>query len=278
MSIVIEKLSFSYGRLNVLQDISAIARPGNITALIGPNASGKSTLLKCIIGVLKPAAGTILLGRQPVHQLRAGQIARCVAYVPQRPTVAAAFSVRQVVELGRYALTPSPAIIEKALQKLDLLDIADRPYPELSVGQQQRVTLARALAQMGNINVSSPPAKYFSDLHSQMLVLDEPTSAMDLNHVAATVALLRELAAAGATVVLALHDLSLASAIADEIWLLDHGSLLASGPPAQTLTIDRLTQVFQTDFEWLTLPDCSRRLLPNIPSHSSPNPDTITAP
>ena len=144
-----------------------------------------------------------------------------------------------MVELGRYALAASRRRIDEALGALDLDDIADRPFPALSVGQQQRATLARAVAQLAD------------DGH---LVLDEPASAMDLRHVRRSTALLRRLADGGATVLVAMHDLTLAVSLADECWLLDHGRLVAAGPTGEVISIEQLHMVFGVGFEWIERP------------------------
>lgn len=230
----------------MLHDVTANAGPGKITAILGPNAAGKSTLLRCIIGALKPAQGSAMLDGQPAHRLDTRKLAQRIAYVPQRSIVSAAFTVRQVVELGRYALPPSTERVNQAIARLDLNDVEGRPYPALSVGQQQRVSLARAVAQ------ASPNGH---------LILDEPVAAMDLRHVADTMNLLRELAQRGATVLMALHDLSLAASIADEVWLLDAGRMVAAGPTCDVLTVERLQSVFGVDFEWVQAADGRARLL-----------------
>lgn len=249
MAIVIEHLDYSYGRLGVLRNVSACARPCRITAVIGPNAAGKSTLLRCIIGAIKPQAGRVLVDGVTVHSQPPRRLAQRIAYVPQRPVVSAAFSVRQVVELGRYALAANPARVDQAISRLDLVEVADRPYRALSVGQQQRVSLARACAQLA-------PDGY--------LVLDEPTSAMDLRHVSDCMRLLRDLAGFGATVLMAVHDLSLAAAIADEIWLLDDGRMVASGEVDEVMNVDSLSEVFGVGFERVDLTDGRPRLLANL--------------
>jgi iron complex transport system ATP-binding protein len=246
MTLSIEHLDFSYGRWPVLRDISVAATAGRITAIIGPNAAGKSTLLRCMIGALQPARGRVLLNGYEAHRLWPRELAQHIAYVPQRSIVSAAFTVKQVVELGRYALPANIARVHDAIERLDLSDVIDRPYPALSVGQQQRVTLARAVAQL------SPDG---------CLILDEPTAAMDLQHVASCMQLLQGLARGGATVVFAIHDLSLAAATSDEVWLMNQGQLTASGPAQEVLQLERLRSVFGVDFEWVRARNGESRLI-----------------
>ena len=252
MSISLREIDFSYGELPVLAGVSAEARPGRVTALLGPNAAGKSTLLRCAIGAAAVGAGEALLDGIPSRRLHGRELARRLAYVPQRPTVAAAFTVREVVELGRFALGPAPGRVAAALADLELAHLGERPYPALSVGQQQRVALARAVAQL------EPGAA---------LVLDEPTAAMDLRHARACAGLLRRLAGEGCTVLVALHDLGRAAEIADDIWLLAAGPdgppsrLVAAGPAGEVLEIERLRAVFGVEFEWVRRADGRRVLL-----------------
>lgn len=248
MTVAAEGLGHDYGRIEALAGIDAQAAPGKITAVIGPNAAGKSTLLRCVIGALRPTRGRVLIDGEPAHRLRTADLARRIAYVPQRSVVAAAFTVRQIVELGRYALPSSRARIDAALQQLELTAVADRPYPALSVGQQQRATLARAVAQLAG------------DGH---LVLDEPTSAMDLRHARLCLKIVRELADGGATVLVAIHDLTTAAAVADECWLLDRGRLAAAGPAAAVLDVGRLESVFGVGFQRIERPGRSAVLLPD---------------
>ena len=236
MSVVIDKLHFFYNRRQVLRNLSACMSAGQVTALLGPNAAGKSTLLRCIIGSLRPKLGAVMIDGIATHRMRVRDLATRLAYVPQRSIVSAAFTVREVIELGRYALPPNPSKVEYAIDRLDLEHLAHRPYPELSVGQQQRVMLARAVAQL------SPTGN---------LLLDEPLSAMDLRYVQHSSVLLRELAAGGAAILIAMHDISLAAALADEVWLLDGGRLVASGEVAKVLSLDRLRAIFGVDFQWV---------------------------
>ncbi len=253
MSIAIEHLDFSYRDFAVLRDITVDAAPGRITAVIGPNAAGKSTLLRCAIGALRPQRGRVLIDGMNVQELNPRELAQRLAYVSQRSIVSAAFTVRQVVELGRYALSPSASRIDEALARLDLVGVAGRLYSQLSVGQQQRVMLARAFAQLQS---------------GGHLIMDEPTSAMDLRHVGACVELLSEIARDGCTVLLAMHDISLAAAVADDCWLLSQGRMVARGPAGQVLDAKNLRDVFNVDFQWLAASDGSRRLVAHLPTRS----------
>ncbi len=246
MSVVIDDLHFAYETDPVLNGIATTARPGRIVALIGPNASGKSTLLRCIIGQLTPARGSVLLDGRATHRTPPHRLARRMAYVTQRSTVAASFTVRQVVEIGRFALPNRPDRVDDAIERLDLAEVADRPYPALSVGQQQRVMLARAVAQLG---------------HDGVLVLDEPTSAMDLAHVRMTASLLRELASNGATIIWAVHDVSLAARVASDAWLLADGRLVDDGSICDVMNAEQLSRVFAVGFEWMNRPDGSAVLI-----------------
>lgn len=242
MTIVIENLTHRYGVIPALRGVSGAASPGKITALLGPNAAGKSTLLRCIIGAIKPSAGCVLVDGKPAHATPPHLMAQKLAYVPQRSTVAAAFTVREVVELGRYVLKPDPKAVSNAISQMDLIDVAERPFASLSVGQQQRVTLARALAQLG------PEERERSS--SGHLVLDEPMSAMDLRHVRDAMDHLRSLADRGITIIIAMHDLTLAAKVADDVWLLNEGQL-RTGSACEVLDTEQLQRVYGVAFEWI---------------------------
>jgi iron complex transport system ATP-binding protein len=246
MTVVIQNLRAGYRDRTVLRDIDTSARPGRITVIIGPNAAGKSTLLRCILGSLRPRQGHVLIDSEPSHRLPARHLASRIAWVSQRPQVSAPFTVREIVTLGRYALSPAPGRVEEAIEQLSLRGICDRAWQELSVGQQQRVALARALAQI------SP------DGH---LLLDEPTSAMDLGHVRQALSLLRHIADAGASVIVATHDLPIAAGFADAVWVLDDGRLVDNGPVDKAMSPDRLESVFGVPFAWINGPDEQRHLI-----------------
>lgn len=234
MTIKIENLSYNFPKIAALKDITTSIKPQSITVLIGPNAAGKSTLLRCIIGAIKPSQGKVLIDKRQAHKIPPKALAQCAAYVPQRPVVSAAFSVREVVELGRYVLPRNISKVDEALEQLNLTNLGERAFQTLSVGQQQRVALARAFAQLSA---------------NGYLILDEPMSAMDLNYVYKCVDLLRARADAGATVILALHDLSLAARIADNVLLLDKGRLVLSGDVDEVMQPKHLTKVFGIELE-----------------------------
>jgi len=254
MTLSVENLEFKYGRDPVLRGVTVEARPGRITALIGPNAAGKSTLLRCLTGSLRPSRGQVLIDGQISHRASARWLAGRMAYVPQRAVVAAAFTTQQVIELGRYALPPAPHAVLEVMGELELLSIADRPFTRISVGQQQRVILARSLVQLAD------------DGH---LALDEPTSAMDLKHAHAAVTALRRRAARGATIILALHDLGVAADIADDVWLLHEGRLVAAGTTRVVMTPVHLARVFGVSFTMVNDAAGRARLFSN-PAESTP--------
>jgi iron complex transport system ATP-binding protein len=233
-------LSFGYlARRPVLREVSLALEPGAVTAIVGPNGAGKSTLVRLLLGILEPGAGQVLLDGVAVGAIPHRQRARRLAYVPQRPSVAFAFSVRQYVELGGFAAPGvARAAADAALESAELAERADDPFPTLSAGQQQRAAMARAIVQL-NGSAGSTSA----------LLADEPVSAMDPRHALRAMGLLRSLAARGAAVGVVLHDLGLALRFCDRAAVLDAGGRLASaGPAASTLTPAVLDPVFGVRF------------------------------
>lgn len=193
---------------------------GRLTVLLGANGSGKSTLLRIAAGILRPDAGHAAFDGRPVHALRPRDRAAAIALVVQHPQVGAPFTAREAVRLGRVAQGRDDAAVERALERTGLRAMADRPFHDLSGGQRQRVAVARALAQ------HSPAG---------ILLLDEALAAVDVTEVASLLRVFREEASAGATVVLATHDLTVAAAVADDAVLLRDGEVLSSGPAGDLL-------------------------------------------
>ena len=239
-------LSFGFepGRL-VIDRLSANLQPGTLHALIGPNAAGKTTLLELMLGRWRPRTGSVTLAGRSVRRLRPARRAAWLAYVPQRSSLTFAFTVRQIVEMGRFALPPDPHAVDRAIERCDLDDLADRPYTHLSVGQQQRVLLARAVAQAAG--------------DGRLMLLDEPTSAMDPAQEHRTLHLLRRLAGEGLAVLAVMQDLNLAARYADRVWVLDQGRLVAEGGWAEVMRPDILEPVYGIKLRPLNPPPPSER-------------------
>ncbi|QIS20213.1 heme ABC transporter ATP-binding protein [Nocardia terpenica] len=229
-------------------DLDVIA--GQILALVGPNGAGKSTLLAALAGELPPATGTVELDERALPHWSAVDMARRRAVLPQNHTVGFPFTAREVVAMGRapWARTPrqdrDEAAIAAAMTATDVTHLAARPFPALSGGERARVALARVLAQ-----------------DTPTLLLDEPTAALDLGHQEQVLHLARDRAAAGAAVVVVLHDLGVAAAYADRVAVLHHGHLAADGPPRATLTTDLLTHVYAHPVEVLDHPVTGAQLV-----------------
>lgn len=244
----------------VIDGVSGGLAAGRVTALIGPNAAGKTTLLRLMLGQLRPWSGRVELAGRDVACMAPAERARHVAYVPQRASVSFAFTVSQIVAMGRFALPPDDHAVDRALERCDLMSIADRVFAELSGGQQQRVLLARAMAQCAAARV---------------LLADEPVSNMDLRHAHRAMNLLRRMAAEGLTVLAVLHDLTLASAYADDVWLMNAGRLLHAGSRQEVLQPAMLESIYGVRLHALTMPGGEDR--PLILAQPMSGSDTMPA-
>lgn len=230
----LDHVSFGYDRDRlVLHDITGTIQPGKVCTVIGPNAAGKSTLLKLMLGQLEPRAGQVTVNGHTVHQLSPRERASSISYVPQRPAAHLTFRVEEIVAMGRFAQRESSDAIDNALIAFDIADLRTRVYGELSIGQQQRVAMARAAAQASDAD----PARH-------VILLDEPISAMDLKHVHATMRSLRDFAKRGFAIVMVLHDLNLTAMYADDVWLLDAGKLIHAGPWSEVMQPSILEPVY----------------------------------
>jgi iron complex transport system ATP-binding protein len=241
MALRADGVRFGYrpGR-SVLSDITVTLPAGEVTAIIGPNGAGKSTLIKVLAGLLEPEAGEVRLAGEPVSRLSPGARAGRIAYVSQRGGVAFSFAARQVVRFGRYSLGGGrdDDTVQRAMSRMDVSDLADVPFDELSAGQQQRVMFARALAQLDREGSAE-----------RALLADEPFSAMDPRHVSRTCGVMRELASAGRVVGVVLHDFAAAGRLADRVIVLDErGRVAASGSVGQVLRPEVLSGVFAVGF------------------------------
>jgi len=227
-------LSAGYARRSVLEAISLSIKPGECVGLIGPNGAGKSTLIRCVLGLLRPTAGRIDIAERPLDETPRRELARAVAYVPQASGSGAAMSVFDMVALGRlpyrglHSAAEERAVIFDAIEQLGLQSLALRPLAELSGGQRQRVLLARALAQQ-----------------PKLLVLDEPTSDLDLRHQLSALQAVRRVARDQDTAALiAIHDLALAARCCDRLVLLHAGKVDAQGSWQAVLTPENLAHAY----------------------------------
>jgi iron complex transport system ATP-binding protein len=219
----------------VLRGLDFVAQAGELTAVIGPNGAGKTTLLKALAGLVPPAAGTALVGGHAVGTLQARELARRLAYLPQERTVHWALTARRVVALGRLPYralgagesAADRAAVDAALAAMDVGHLAGRPVPELSGGERARVLIARALAQEPGV-----------------LLADEPAAGLDPAHQLTLFRHFAALAAAGRTVIVALHDLSLAARFCHSVALLHAGRTLAAGPPKYVLSPEHLAAAY----------------------------------
>lgn len=232
--------------------------PGRITALVGPNGAGKTTLLRLLAGVLTPQAGTITLAGEPLHRWSDRQRAARLALAPQRASLAFAYTVAEYVGFGAYAAGRHARhdAVAWAIQEMDLEPMAATPMPRLSVGQQQRATIARALAQLGT-----------GPLAGKVLLADEPASALDIRHALGLVDTLRGLAARGAALLVAAHDLPWAVQVADDALALNAGASAQDLPGGALADPERLAGVFGARFEvFIGQPSGRRIALPAAPT------------
>ncbi len=233
--IAVQDLGIDLGGRRILEGVDAVFSPGRFTGIVGPNGAGKSTLVRACLGLLPPATGRVLIGGSDVRSLSRREMARRVAFVPQDTHVEFAFRVQEVVAMGRYPhLDPleregpaDRAAVSRAMEVLELDDIARRRVTALSGGERQRVFIARALA-------TDAPA----------LLLDEPISSLDVGHRLDILSFLARLASEGKAVVAVLHDIELALRFCDPLIVLAGGRAVACGPPGEILAGPRLEAVF----------------------------------
>jgi iron complex transport system ATP-binding protein len=227
-----EDLVYTVGGATLVDRIAVEALAGEVLALVGPNGAGKSTLLRLLAGELAPTRGRVTLAGRPLASIGPAERARLRAVMPQETVLGFAFTVREVVAMGRHphrrtGTERDAEAVANAMRRTEVQSLRDRSYPTLSGGERSRTTLARVLAQ-----------------EAPVLLLDEPTAALDIRHQERAMTVARSLAHAGATVVAVLHDLNLAAAYADRVALLDRGRLAGVGSPWSVLREDLLGAVF----------------------------------
>ncbi|WP_100398497.1 heme ABC transporter ATP-binding protein [Bacillus sp. FJAT-44742] len=268
--LTIEHISGGYtNKEDVVKDINLNINKGEIFGILGPNGSGKSTLLKILHAALPSSSGRVLLGDKDIMDYSSKQLAKKMAVLPQHAETAFSYSVRQVVELGRYpyqkgwlGLTTSAdeEVIHQAMQETNVLHFAEKPVSQLSGGEKQRVMLARALAQEPDI-----------------LLLDEPTNHLDVSFQMSLLDTLKSWTREkGLTVVAVLHDLNMASMYCHRVLLMDKGKEKALGPPAKVMEGNLLEEVYETAITRKEHPDVPSPLLSLTPSKEERSMNVLT--
>lgn len=249
----VKQLGLTLGRSRILQDVALTVEPGELVALLGPNGAGKSSLLKTLAGELVFGQGTIELFGRSIRQWKGAELARQRAVMPQRVDVSFPFTAREIVALGCSGVTTLERnrLIDHVLQRLGMADMAERLVPSLSGGEQQRVQLARVLAQIWNAD------------GPRLLLLDECTSALDPAQQQTVFSLLRELAKErGYSVVAVVHDLNVASCYADRLVLMAAGRIVKEGAATAILQPTLLDKVFGLKARVLALPEGYPMVIP----------------
>lgn len=228
-------ITVAYGGRNVIDGLDVAIPPGVITTIIGPNGCGKSTLLRTLTRLLKPSTGTVVLDGEDIVTLRTRDVAKKLGLLPQAPVAPEGLTVADLVARGRHPhqswlrqwSSDDAGVVERALAMTGVSDLADRPVDSLSGGQRQRVWISMALAQ-----------------GTDLLLLDEPTTYLDLAHAIDVLDLVDDLHESGRTVVMVLHDLNLATRYSDNLVVMRAGSILAQGHPRDVITAELLDEAF----------------------------------
>ena len=258
-TLTIENLSLGYGDRTVIEALDLAVPAGKVTAIVGANACGKSTLLRSMSRLLAPRAGHVILDGKDLHRMPAKQLARTLGLLPQSPIAPEGITVADLVGRGRH---PHQGILSRwsraddiavadALEATETAELAERSVDELSGGQRQRVWIAMALAQQ-----------------TDLLLLDEPTTFLDVSHQIEVLDLLTDLnRTRGTTIVMVLHDLNLAARYADHLVALAAGQVHAQGEPAQVLTEEVVRSVFGLDSRVILDPTSGKPLMLPIGRH-----------
>ncbi len=244
MSINIKNLSFSYGTHKVLDDISFEIEDGCLVTLLGPNGVGKSTLFKCILGLLKIGSGTIEINGKNIKDMSTRERAQNVAYIPQAHLPVFDYKVRDVVLMSTASqlsslASPGKAQIERAdeaLETVGLLELRDRTYTQISGGEQQLVLIARALAQ-----------------NAKTIIMDEPTSALDYGNTARVLTAVKDLTERGLCIFQSTHNPDHAFYYSDKTLALNAGKIVAFGDPKEVITRELIRDLYSIDANVVSL-------------------------
>lgn len=259
-------LSLGYGDRTVVDDLDLVIPPGKVTAIVGANASGKSTVLKAMSRLLAPRTGAVLLDGKEIHRTPTKEVARTLGLLPQSPVAPEGIAVADLVGRGRHPhqgmlsrwSAEDDAAVARALEVTGTADLADRAVDELSGGQRQRVWIAMVLAQ-----------------ETDVLLLDEPTTFLDVSHQIEVLDLLTDLnRSRGTTIVMVLHDLNVAARYSDHLIAMVDGHVHAAGTPDQVLTVDNVRAVFGLESQIITDPTSGKPLMLPIGRHHVTVPHT----
>ncbi|MGZ3103191.1 ABC transporter ATP-binding protein [Streptomyces sp. H72] len=228
-------VTVGYGSRTVIDELDVEIPPGVITTIIGPNGCGKSTLLRTLSRLLRPTRGAVVLDGEDIGTLRTRDVAKKLGLLPQAPVAPDGLTVSDLVARGRHPhqswlrqwSSDDAAVVESALAMTGVSDLADRPVDSLSGGQRQRVWISMTLAQ-----------------GTDLLLLDEPTTYLDLAHAIDVLDLVDDLHESGRTVVMVLHDLNLATRYSDHLVVMREGAILAQGHPRDVVTAELLSEAF----------------------------------
>jgi iron-siderophore transport system ATP-binding protein len=268
-SLSAENLAVGYDQREIIHDLSVQIPAGKISVIVGANACGKSTLLKTLARLLKPSRGSVLLDGKSIHQIPTREVATRLGLLPQSPTAPEGITVADLVGRGRYPrqgwirqwTSADDEAIADAMTSTDVLEIADRPIDELSGGQRQRVWIAMALAQETGI-----------------LLLDEPTTFLDLTHQFEVLDLLVDLNKRDdRTIVLVLHDLNQACRFGDHLIAMKDGAIVAEGNPSEVITEQVVQDVFGLAVKVIPDPVAGTPMVVPIGRHTSRNDTPATA-
>ena len=237
MNLSTENIRLSYGAQEILKGVSINGNTGEFIGIIGPNGSGKSTLLKCIYRILKPHAGQVFLDGEELSGISIRNAAKKMAVVAQHNYYNFDFSVMEVVLMGRAPHKKTMErdnakdfqIAQKALETVEMEGFANRSFSTLSGGEQQRVILARALAQQ-----------------TPCLILDEPTNHLDITHQIQLMKIVKNLKV---TVISAVHDLNIAAMFCDRLYVLQDGEIVGQGTPQEVLTAEFIKKIYRVETE-----------------------------
>lgn len=250
MILEVRNLCFAYSKDNKpLQNVCLSLKKGEILSILGPNGAGKSTLLNCIMNLLTPQSGSVLLHGKPIHSITVCEIARTIGYVPQSHNLAYSYSVRDFVVMGRTPYLTAfqqPGardyeLADAALEQLGIARLQDRPYTHLSGGERQQVLIARALVQQ-----------------PELIILDEPTSYLDYGNQLRTLQLIERMAGDGYSIIMTTHTPDHALRLGGQAGILGRTGQFQTGAAKELLTQERLSALYGSEIRLIYVPEMGR--------------------